>query len=164
MPTHDDVVRVVLIGLGATAVMDAWLLILGRLGLPSSNFALIGRWVGHMRHGRFTHASIAKVQPVRGELALGWVTHYAVGIAYAALLVLVLGFEWAKQPTLWAAVAFGILTVAAPLFLMQPAMGSGFAATKTPAPVQNCLRSVANHTVFGAGLYFTAALIERISR
>lgn len=164
MPTHNDICRIVFIGLGATAVMDAWLLLLARPGLLQSNFALIGRWVGHMGKGRFTHPAIAKAAPIAGELALGWVTHYAVGIAYAALFVLAVGFDWALQPVPWPAVAFGVLTVAAPFLLMQPAMGSGIAASKTPAPLMNRLRSIANHGVFGAGLYLAAAAIERACR
>ena len=60
-----------LIGIGATAVMDAWLLLLRRLGIPTLNFAFIGRWVGHLLRGRFSHAAIAKATPIRGELAWG---------------------------------------------------------------------------------------------
>ncbi|MNC66300.1 hypothetical protein D3C75_1166860 [compost metagenome] len=46
-----------------------------------------------------------------------------------------------------------------PLFAIQPAMGSGFAAARTPTPLKNCLRSVANHAVFGLGLYLSAVLL-----
>jgi hypothetical protein len=159
-----DFYRTVLIGVGATALMDAWLLLLARLGQPSSSFALVGRWIGHMRRGRFIHASIAMAPPVKGELALGWTTHYAIGIAYAALFIPMAGGGWALQPTLAPALVFGVLTVAAPFLVMQPAMGAGFAASKTPAPRKNRLRSLANHTVFGAGLYLSAAAIERAVR
>jgi hypothetical protein len=38
-------------------------------------------------------------------------------------------------------------------------MGSGFLASKTPAPLKNCLRNLANHAVFGAGLYLAAAAL-----
>ena len=37
----------VFVGIGATAVMDAWLLLLSRLGVPTASFALVGRWIGH---------------------------------------------------------------------------------------------------------------------
>ena len=163
MPTLEDIPRNALAGIGATALMDAWLLVLARLGLPSASFALIGRWVGHMPRGRYVHPAIAQAAPVRGELALGWLTHYAVGILYAALLALALGRGWLLQPTLAPALAFGLLTVAAPWFVMQPAMGLGIAAAKTPAPRQNRLRSLANHAVFGAGLYLAAALVAAVA-
>ncbi len=50
-------------------------------------------------------------------------------------------------------------TVSAPLFVMQPAMGAGFAASRTPTPVRNVIRSIANHTVFGLGLYLAATAL-----
>ena len=153
-----------LIGIGATAVMDAWLLLLRRLGIPTLNFAFIGRWVGHLLRGRFSHAAIAKATPIRGELAWGWLTHYAVGVAFATVLIGIQGAQWIYSPTLLPALAVGISTVAAPLLVMQPAMGSGFAASRTPTPVKNCLRSLANHTVFGLGLYLCARVIALISR
>lgn len=152
-----------LIGIGATAVMDAWLLLLRRLGIPTLNFAFIGRWVGHLLRGRFSHAAIAKATPIRGELAWGWLTHYAVGVAFATVLIGIQGAQWIYSPTLLPALAVGISTVAAPLLVMQPAMGSGFAASRTPTPVKNCLRSLANHTVFGLGLYLCAQVIALIS-
>jgi len=153
-----EIVKVILIGIGATAVMDVWLMLLKRLGVPTLNFAYIGRWAGHLAHGTFAHPAIAKSPPVPGELALGWLTHYAIGIAFAALLVAVQGMQWTGSPTLLPALAVGMATAAAPLFVMQPAMGAGIASSKTPTPLKNCLRSVANHTVFGLGLYLAAAL------
>ena len=55
------------------------------------------------------------------------------------------------------AIHFGVVTVAVPMFVMQPAMGYGFAGSKTPSPLRTCVRSFANHAVFGAGLYIAAA-------
>ena len=153
-----------LIGIGATAVMDAWLLLLKHLGVPTLNFAFIGRWVGHLFRGQFAHAAIAKAVPIRGELAWGWLTHYAVGMAFSTVLVGLQGADWVRSPTLLPALAVGVCTVAAPLLVMQPAMGSGFAASRTPTPLKNCLRSLANHTVFGFGLYLSALAIALISR
>nr|WP_306556167.1 DUF2938 domain-containing protein [Acidovorax sp.] len=153
-----------LIGIGATAVMDAWLLLLKHLGVPTLNFAFIGRWMGHLFRGQFAHAAIAKAVPIRGELAWGWLTHYAVGVAFATVLVGLQGADWVRSPTLLPALAVGVCTVAAPLLVMQPAMGSGFAASRTPTPLKNCLRSLANHTVFGFGLYLSALAIALISR
>lgn len=155
--------HIVFVGIGATAVMDAWLLVLSRLGVPTASFALVGRWVGHMPRGRFAHAAIAQAPSVRHELGLGWLTHYAIGIAYAALLVAVQGSAWLAQPTLLPALAIGVATVAAPWFVMQPAMGSGFLASRTPAPLKNSLRNLINHAVFGAGLYLAAAVLAGVA-
>ena len=65
------VFQTVLVGVLATAVMDAWLWLLQRLGVPTAGFAMVGRWVGHMARGRLMHAAIARAAPVRFELALG---------------------------------------------------------------------------------------------
>ncbi|WP_010459783.1 DUF2938 domain-containing protein [Acidovorax radicis] len=151
-----------LIGIGATAVMDTWLLLLRRMGVPTLNFAFIGRWVGHLFRGQFAHAAIAKAAPIRGELAWGWLTHYAVGVAFATVLVGIQGAAWVHHPTLLPALAVGICTVAAPLLVMQPAMGAGFAASRTATPLRNCLRSLVNHTVFGFGLYLSALAIALV--
>lgn len=155
--------HVVLVGIGATMVMDLWLLLLSRLGVPTTSFAMVGRWVGHVARGRFTHAAISRAAPIRFERGLGWLTHYGIGMAYAALMVAALGAAWLEQPAFLPALAFGVATVAAPWFVMQPAMGSGVLASKTPAPVANCLRSVANHAVFGAGLYVAGAALAGFS-
>ena len=163
MPTPQDFATVSLVGIGATALMDVWLLALARMGLVPLNFHLIGRWIGHMLAGQFTHEAIAKSPRVPAELALGLVTHYVIGIAYAAGLVAIVGVGWTRQPTALPALAFGVATVAAPFLMMQPAMGSGFAASKTPAPLKNRLRSIANHGVFGAGLYLAAAGLAQLS-
>lgn len=159
-------VRVLLVGAGATATMDLWLWLQKRaLGMPSLDFALVGRWVGHgLGRGRWLHDSIRRAEPLRGERALGWALHYAVGVAFAALLVALAGTAWLREPSLGPALAVGVGTVIAPLFVMQPALGAGIASSRTVAPLRNSLRSVANHAVFGAGLYLAAALIERIAR
>ncbi|MBQ5946454.1 DUF2938 domain-containing protein [Massilia sp. ST3] len=157
------ILKVVLIGLGATAVMDAWLVILKRMGVKTLDFALVGRWVGHLAHGQLAHAAIAKAPPVAGERSLGWAMHYVTGVGFAGLLVALAGADWLDRPTLLPALAVGMATVAAPLFLMQPAMGAGFAASKTPTPLKNCLRSLANHTVFGLGLYLAALCLHLLA-
>jgi hypothetical protein len=159
MPTLSASAHVALVGMGATALMDVWLLLLARLGVPSTSFAMVGRWVGHFARGRFAHAAVSKADPIPFELGVGWLTHYAIGIAYAALLVALQGTAWLERPTVLPALVFGVVTVAAPWFVMQPAMGAGFLALKTPTPLKNGLRSLANHLVFGAGLYGAAAAL-----
>jgi len=156
------VVRMVLIGAGATAVMDAWLMVLKRLKVPTLNFAYIGRWIGNGLGFRWARDGIAKAPPVGGELLLGWLAHYATGVLFAALLVGVCGMEWARGPTLVPAVSIGIATVLIPLLIMQPAMGAGIASSRTPKPLLNVLKSLANHTVFGIGLYLAALLVARL--
>lgn len=156
------VVRVLLIGAGATAVMDVWLMVLKRLKVPTLNFGFIGRWVGNGLGYRWAREGMAKAPPVRGELLIGWLAHYAIGMVFAALLLAVCGTAWAQQPTLLPALAVGVATVAAPLLIMQPAMGAGIASSRTPKPLLNVLKSLVNHAVFGAGLYLAALLAARL--
>ena len=163
MPSVPVVAHVALVGIGATALMDLWLWLLARLGLPTTGFAMVGRWVGHFAHGEFAHPAIAKAAPIRFEAGLGWLTHYLIGIAYAVLLVAVQGPAWLEQPTALPALVFGVLTVAAPWFVMQPAMGAGVLALKTPTPLKNGLRTLANHAVFGVGLSVAAAALASVA-
>jgi hypothetical protein len=148
--------RTVLIGVGATIVMDAWALLLRQFGIPSLDFALLGRWIGHLPQGQWVHERIAKATPVRGELLIGWCAHYSIGMTFAALLLLTFGLQWARSPSLLPALAIGIVTVLAPLLILQPALGAGIASSKTPTPLFNCIKSLVTHTVYGFGLYLAA--------
>lgn len=163
MSTVSTAVSIITIGSGATLVMDIWLVVLRRLGVRTAGFGMIGRWVALIFRGQFVHASIAKAEPVRGEEALGWLVHYAIGIVFASVLVAMTGTEWIDAPTPAPAILFGVISLAAPWLVMQPAMGLGFFASKTPTPFANCFRSVANHVVFGAGLYVATIAIAQVA-
>lgn len=102
------------------------------------------------------HASIATAAPVRGEALIGWCVHYSIGIAFAALLLSTFGLKWARSPSLYPALFIGIVTVVAPLLVMQPALGAGIASSRTPRPVFNSIKSVVTHAVYGFGLYLAA--------
>jgi Protein of unknown function (DUF2938) len=154
--TVEFALRAVLIGAGATMVMDVWALLLRQFGVPSLNLAFLGRWVGHLPRGRWRHLSIARATPVRGESWIGWCAHYAIGITFSALLLWTYGLGWARSPSLLPALFTGIVTVVAPLLILQPGMGAGIASWKTPTPVFNCIKSLATHTIFGLGMYLAA--------
>ena len=155
--------RILLIGAGATAIGDLWSLAARKaMKVPSPNWGLVGRWFGHLVRGKAVHENIARAASVRGEKALGWIGHYAIGVAFAALLLAGAGLDWARSPTVLPALITGWLTLAAPFFLMQPAMGNGIAASRTPDPRAARLRSLATHTVFGLGLYVAAAAAASI--
>lgn len=155
-------VRLVLVGVGATVVMDLWSMILKCLGIATLDYSMVGRWAGHLRRGTFAHTSIGKAAPVRGESALGWAIHYAVGIAFATLLIGLYGVQWLHDPKWLPALMVGTLTVVIPYFVMQPAMGAGVAASRTPTPWRNRLRSLLSHGVFGAGLYLSATVFNQM--
>jgi Protein of unknown function (DUF2938) len=152
-----------LAGIGATLLIDLWALLLKRaLAIPSLNLCLLGRWVLHMPGGTFRHESIAAAMPKAGECGLGWVCHYLIGTGLALIFALLAPAGWFARPTFWPAVAFGIVTTVIPLFVMQPALGLGVASSRAPKPTQARLKSLATHTVYGLGLYLSAALLSRV--
>lgn len=66
--TPDLLVRILLTGAGATLCMDLWALLLKRrFGIPSLDYALVGRWFLGMFDGRWFHATIVTAPPRRGE-------------------------------------------------------------------------------------------------
>jgi hypothetical protein len=148
----------IVIGAGATALMDLWAAFLRRCGVSTLDYALLGRWIGHFPRGQFEHESIGKAAPVRYERIIGWSAHYSIGVLFAAALIAMWGLEWARRPTLAPALIISFVTLVAPFFVMQPAMGAGIAASKTPRPNIARLRSIATHTVYGIGLYLSAWL------
>jgi hypothetical protein len=149
---------VLLTGIVATGVLDLWQGALSRMfGLPRSNWALVGRWISHIPRGKLAHQAIGKAAPVRHEAAVGWVTHYLVGIVYAAIYLGFVRFVLGWQPAIGTALAFGIVTVAAPWFLMQPAMGLGVMGSKTPKPRVTQAYSLSSHAAFGVGLALCSA-------
>ena len=92
--------------------MDLWAAVLRQFGIPSLNFALLGRWVGHLPKRSWRHESIAKATPVKGELVLGWLAHCSIGISFAGLLLATFGLSWARSPSLPPALFIGVVTMA----------------------------------------------------
>jgi len=159
----DYAVRALLIGAGATAVIDIWSVARKRLlGVPPPDYGLVGRWLAYMPRGRFRHDPIAASPALTDERLIGWIAHYLIGIAFAAALLAIFGLEWARQPTLGPALIVGIGSVAAPFLLMQPGMGAGLAASRTRNPAAARAQSLVTHTIFGLGLYAVAWLANRI--
>jgi hypothetical protein len=151
-------------GFGATALLDLWgLARKPLLGMPRPDYAPVGRWFAHMFHGRFRHQSIAAASVAHGEGAIGWGMHYVTGLLFAALLVAIGGAQWMEQPSVGLALGFGVATVAAPFLLMQPCMGAGIAASRTPKPGAARMQALITHAVFGLGLYLAALLARALS-
>jgi hypothetical protein len=152
----------IFVGTGATALVDLWTLLRRRLfRMPLPDFGHLGRWVGHIPCGRFRHDAIAAAAPIRGETPIGWIAHYLIGISFAFMLLAVFGHEWMQRPTPGPALIVGIGTVVAPWFIMQPAMGAGIAASRTPRPAMARLHSLLTHAVFGVGLYLSGCVVSR---
>jgi len=149
------------IGLGATLMFDLWGLFLKQaFQIPPSNICLVGRWIRYMPEGIFKHSNIASSPKKSAECVVGWIAHYTIGITFAVIFVVLAGNSWLEHPTPIPAIAFGLITVLAPFYIMQPLFGLGLAASKTPNPTQARLRSLMNHAAFGVGIYLFALLVN----
>ncbi|WP_235714531.1 DUF2938 domain-containing protein [Acinetobacter junii] len=120
-----------------------------RFNIPTLNFALLGRWVGWILRGKIQHQSISQSPKIRHEYLLGWIAHYSVGVIFSFSFILMVGQNWLAEPQFPSALFFGVITVLIPFLIMQPAMGSGIAASNTPQPFINRIKSLINHSIFG---------------
>ena len=159
------VLGAIAVGIGATLVMDIWNLFLKRtFSIPSLNYCLLGRWVRYMPSGTLRHASITAAPQKPLECTVGWISHYTIGVVFALGLVVFTSGDWLARPTVLPALLYGIATVVFPFFLMQPALGLGIAASRTPNPMQARLKSIVTHIVFGVGLYVCALGVSYVLR
>jgi hypothetical protein len=151
------------IGIGATLLMDLWNLFLKRtFGVPSLNYCLLGRWLRHMPGGTLRHAAITAAAQKPHECTVGWVAHYTIGVVFALGFIGLTSGDWLTRPTVLPALLYGLATVLFPFLIMQPSLGLGVAASRTPNPMQARLKSLVTHTVFGIGLYLSALGVSHV--
>jgi hypothetical protein len=72
--------------------------------------------------------------------------------------------DWLVRPTVLPALLFGIATIVFPLFILQPSLGLGVAASRAPRPAQARLKSLATHVAFGVGLYLCGLGVSYVLR
>ncbi len=154
LETLDWLPSAIAAGVGATLLIDLWAQLLRRsAGIGATDWALVGRWVAGLARGRLQLRVGEFQRRERGDALRGWLTHYAVGIAYA-LIYLLLVNALAAKVSLPSALLFGAITVLAPWLILQPALGKGVFASGAPNPAQTRLLNLVTHLLFGAGLYF----------
>jgi len=142
------------LGVLATIGMDLWSIVAKYvLRLPTADWAMAGRWFGHMGRGVVFHDSIHAAAPIAHERMLGWIGHYVTGIVYGLAYIVVVRLALGGDPTLVSALTFGVVTLVAPWLIMQPAMGAGAFASRTPQPGLIRAVNVSMHVVFGVSLY-----------
>ncbi len=148
------VLPIVIAGVVATAVLDLWQQIVQlAFGAPITNWAMIGRWVGHFPQGRFVQRDIGKAAPVEGERALGWGVHYVVGVGYAFVYFLGMRFVFAAPPSLPSALVFGAVSVCVTWFVMEPMLGAGVLGANIPGRRVALAHDFTSHLSMGLGLY-----------
>jgi hypothetical protein len=142
------------VGVFATITMDIWLLFAKHvLRLPTADWAMAGRWFGHMAHGAFIHESIHAAEPIAHERIVGWIGHYVTGIVYGIAYIAIVRLALDTDPTFVSALTFGVVTLVVPWLVMQPAMGAGAFASRTPQPGRIRIVNVSVHVLFGVALY-----------
>jgi uncharacterized membrane protein YagU involved in acid resistance len=151
----------ILIGLLATLTMDlgsqlgVWLRVAPPPPRPNGPHAL-GRWIGYMVRGQFTHADIHSTPSLRGEVIIAGVAHYSIGI------VLTLGYFVGLAllrltPTYLTGLVYGLITTVFPWFVMFPALGAGPMGARAAHMPRTALF---NHTWYGIGLAVWTALLS----
>ena len=119
---------------------------------------LVGRWFASVAHGRPLHIDIAQAAPVRHELAIALIGHYAIGSALAwVYLTSTRALALPSRP-LGVALAFGFGTNLLPWLIMFPLMGYGFFGAHGPAGTRLFVSSCASHAFFGLGLWLAVRI------
>lgn len=154
-------IDILIVAVAANVITDLYELALERFLGKTRDWHLVGRWGANLLKGKLFLNSADETRAVSGELVLGWVIHYIVAVAYVAIYLLSLRICGAS-PSLESAVAFGVITVAAPWFILMPCLGVGAFAKNAARP--NFVRgaSLSVHVVFGVGIYLgtvTAGLV-----
>ena len=160
----NSILQTIFIGIGATLFMDLYALILKFFNINSLDYRFVGRWLGHFPKGKFFHNKIMESPAIIYEVALGWITHYLIGITFAFLLVFIFGKNWIENPTFTPSLIIGIITIIGPFLLMQPAFGFGIAGSNLPDPNKARLMSLITHSIFGIGLYISTLILNQIMK
>jgi hypothetical protein len=143
-------------GMLATATMDVAMVAAAELGGGAFDSdrvgpGMIGRWAAYLTRGRWRHDDIRLEPPIRGELALGMVTHYATGIVLTQVFVELAGATH-RRPNLAAATAYGVATSVFPLLVMFPSMGYGFFGLRSREAARLNRIMLLGHVAFGLGI------------
>ncbi len=159
MPIDSFILQACAAGIFATVVLDVWQRVLFAVsGIAPANWALIGRWFAHLPRGRVIHRPIGESAAVPGELALGWVMHYLVGLAYGFVYVGLMVYGLDRPPSLLNGAVFGAASVVIPWFILQPGLGIGVMGRLAPNPWVPRLNALSSHILYGVALFTGAAL------
>lgn len=152
------ILKIIMVGITGTLLVDVWTFLLSLFKIKSLDYRYVGRWIAYFTRGKFHHNNIMSTPAVPGEVLIGWTSHYLIGVSFAFLLILIYGNTWLEEPEFLPALMTGIITAAAPLFIMQPAFGFGIASSKLSNPNMRRIKSLSTHFIYGIGLYLSGLL------
>ncbi|QIO04466.1 DUF2938 family protein [Acinetobacter shaoyimingii] len=148
-------IQIIFIGIFATLFMDVIAYIREKLfQIRSLNYAFLGRWILLWKDGTLTHENITLVPVVKFERVIGWFIHYLIGIFWV-YVYLVLDHLLNFNSLFLSSISFSLLTTLISFLILQPALGFGFFALKTPNPLISIKNSLLAHLFFGIGLYLS---------
>lgn len=153
------IVNSIIIGVLSTIFMDVVAWLREKIcQITPLNYAFIGRWCLSWKDGQFIHKNITQSPSRKFEAVIGWCIHYFIGIFWA-YLYLILNLYYSFESFFAYTLIFSLCTTFAPFLIVQPALGFGFFATNTPAPLVSIKNSLIAHAFFGLGLYLSYTLI-----
>lgn len=155
----DLIVMGIAAGVLGTFVMDSMNHLFARSGLLIRiDMGMIGRMSAGWAQGRFCYRHPGDMKQVPNERALGYLTHYTIGVGLAVPFVLGWDlFVGGLASPFWALI-YGVTTTVASVFLVYPSMGLGLFGRRSPEGIKAPLSSLANHLFFGVGMAVAVAL------
>jgi uncharacterized membrane protein YeaQ/YmgE (transglycosylase-associated protein family) len=140
-------------GAAGTLVMDVANHLLSRAGLlVRIDMRMIGRMSAGWLCGRFRYEHPDELPAAPNEQCLGLVTHYAISVVFALAYVIGWHILFGSPASAFGALVFGVMTVAAPLFIVFPALVLGIFGRRSPNGIRAPLSSLVNHAFFGLGM------------
>ncbi|MEE2773840.1 MAG: DUF2938 family protein [Pseudomonadota bacterium] len=142
-----------LAGILSCIAMDFWQrLLLALFKIPTSNWAMVGRWLILFAGSfKWVQESLSDHGAIRGELLIGWLFHYFVGILYALFYALLWSLNLIDLGIV-PGFLFGLVSTVVPWFLFMPAMGAGVLSRKSETQLFNLFLAMMTHIVFGVSL------------
>ena len=122
----------------------------------------LGRWIGHMLQGRFTHEDITKAEPIPHEAGIGMAAHYAIGLVLGAGYALLLRVPQPRRSSLPRAAAYGVATTVFPWLWMFPARGQGVMGLRN-GDLRVPAFALGTHVAYGLGLGVALQAASRLA-
>lgn len=162
---HDLLIFTLVVGIGSTFALDIWVTLLERLtGLPATNWGMVGRWLDGLSRGQFVLDGTNSTTASGREKAIGWLFHYAVGLAYAFLIPLLWGADVMTTLPVLPFVVIGLVaSTAAGLVILYPGMGGGLFASRLPNQAATIVYLIVAHAVFAASQYGMAHVARALT-
>ena len=147
------IAKVLIIGIGATIIMDLWGIALALISHSSYEWSTAGRMIGYLLRGEWLwHDGIMRAA-LPHENILGWITHYTIGILYALFYVIFCNDGFHQKADFLKSLSFAWFLMIFPLGMLAPITGNGFFNLETHTPLINLIHTFFSHSCFGIGLW-----------